>query len=101
MSPHEVCTTAEYSVSLAKTSFGEGAWSNCGFGVEAAAGTLAPHATLPAGSALGVTVPVCFGGSFGVGEVETEADGVGVAPAVEVSFRLSSATPRAITRMPA
>src|SRR5689334_6067829 len=100
MSPHEVCRIAVYSVSFAKTSLGDGAWSNCGLGVEAAGGTLAPHATVLAGLACAVTVPVCFGAFFALGE--DVADGVALEPAVVLDpLRCNKATPRAMIRMPA
>src|SRR5439155_3038227 len=84
------------------TSLGDGAWSNCGFGVDASAGTLAPHATVLAGLAFAVTVPVCFGGLFEEGGgVETEIEGVALAPASLEPFLFSNVTPSAMIKMPA
>jgi hypothetical protein len=100
MSPQEVWSTAEYTMFLSSTWLGLGAWSNCGLGVDAAAGTLAPHATVLAGLACGVTVPVCVGGFVEAGD-EVVGAGVGLAAVALVSWRLRIVTPRAITRMPA
>ena len=92
MSPHDVWSTAEYSMFLSSTWLGLGAWSNCGLGVEAAAGTLAPHATVLAGLACGVTVPVWVGGFVDPDGVVADGAGVGLAAAALVSWRLRIVT---------